>query len=203
MWYIVLNYWELWLRNSLLLCGNHRYIRGDMKATDTFCSSGCWILGPLSKRWEGCQSRKPNKRICVTLSAPVQSPRSYSTPRKPRFRGGVFYPKSAQHKTAELEPHAQVFQGYPASSSSPHYAGWRILLRVLVGIGQYQWAKDKQAMGLFLPSWFSAPMSTTALIPKDCQSSKEIAVWSTEQQPRERAPLPRETLPWVLTFPTW
>lgn len=70
-----------------------------------------WPIKLAKGKRDACQSRKPGKRLCVTLSAPVRSPRSYSKLRKPRFRGGVFYPKSAQQKTTELDPQAPSFPG--------------------------------------------------------------------------------------------
>lgn len=184
----------------MFLCGNHRYKPEDTKVTDTLCSSGHSTLGPLS--WakgerDASQSQKPNQCLCVILSAPVRSTRPYSKLRKPRFRGGVFYLKSAQQKMTELEPQApssQLGEGllsflFLSSLSSVKDVGVgkdRQLLRVVVGIVQNQRSRDKQAMGdpvriRFCPARFCPSVSQhlflpQPLIPKDRQSSTESAV---------------------------
>lgn len=153
----------------------------------------------------------------------MQSPNSHFKARKPGFRGGVFHPKSTQQNDwagipAEvcLMSKSQASQGYLASSSSVSRVGDRArdvgrdseaypgstqstdkYCTESVGnerTGHVRFSQRIHFSQNFLPD-SSPPASTMAVIPKDYQSSKEIAVWLTEQRPRARASLPRETSP--------
>lgn len=94
----------------------------------------------------------------------MQSPHSHFKTRELGLRGGAVQPKSTQQNDLArisakvcLTPKPQVFQGYPASSSSPQSLGsrtghemwaatWRLIqvvLRVLARIVQNQWARSE------------------------------------------------------------